>query len=372
MKSISLFFVEMQCIQDNKFFKLFNKKQLMIFPEFSEFLIKWYQSQKRDLPWRNTSNAYYVWLSEIILQQTRVVQGLPYYLKFIDKYPTINDLANAPESEVLKLWQGLGYYSRARNLHQTAKIVSQKFNNIFPKTYAEIKQLKGIGDYTASAISSICYNEAVAVVDGNVFRVLSRIFNIDIPINTSEGMKYFKNLATELLDKNRAGLHNQAIMEFGAIHCKPQLPNCSTCIFSEKCLALSLKKVNELPVKLKKTIIKNRYFNYLLMIDNLQNTLFEQRKGKDIWNGLYQFPLIESNQPIQQEEIIAQIQQKYPKIISVEKFSEKTHKLSHQHIFPTFWVIHTDNLLENSIPLHEIHRFPMPILIANFLKKLQI
>lgn len=344
----------------------------MLFPEFSELLIEWYHSQKRDLPWRNTPEAYHVWISEIILQQTRVAQGLPYYLKFINKYPTINKLADASESEILKLWQGLGYYSRAKNLHQTAKYITYELDGIFPKTYSEIIKLKGIGDYTASAIASICYGEPVAVVDGNVYRVLSRVFNIETPINTSKGAKYFKDLATELLSKTQAGIHNQAIMDFGAIQCKPQSPNCFQCIFSEKCLAFALKKTGELPVKIGKTKIRNRYFNYLLLIDNQMNTFFNRREEKDIWHGLYEFPLLETIHPSSEKNIISYVKKTYSRIISIKKIEEKVHKLSHQHIFATFWVIHIDDFFEKGIAFSKIHHLPMPILTVNFLKKLQI
>lgn len=340
----------------------------MNFPEFSSILIKWYQAQKRDLPWRHTSNPYFVWLSEIILQQTRVVQGLPYYLRFVEKYPTIHDLANASQDEVFKLWQGLGYYSRAKNLHETAKKVSLEFGGDFPTNYAEIIKLKGIGDYTASAIASICYNEAVAVVDGNVYRVLSRIFGVDIPINSTQGIAYFKELASELLDKNQAGLHNQALMEFGAIQCKPQSPDCNSCVFSEKCVAFSEKKVEELPVKIKKGNIKNRYFHYIVPIDFQQNTLFELRKDKDIWQGLYEFPLIEVQNEVTETEIVQKIQEKFSKIISIEAFPQKVHKLSHQHIYAIFWVIIIENELFTGCSLEEVKQLPTSILTANFLK----
>ena len=228
--------------------------------------MNWYATAQRDLPWRGTTDPYKVWLSEIILQQTRVVQGLPYYQRFISNYPTITDLANAPEEEVLKLWQGLGYYSRAKNLHHTAQYIATELGGIFPKTYKELVKLKGIGDYTASAIASFCYNEPCPVVDGNVYRVLSRVFGIATPINSTQGTKEFKALAHECLDKANAGVYNQAIMEFGALQCTPQSPDCTNCVLRDHCWAFHHNKVNELPVKLKKITIKKRYFTPLKVI----------------------------------------------------------------------------------------------------------
>ena len=232
---------------------------------FSKLLILWYIDHKRELPWRLTKNPYAIWISEIILQQTRVAQGLPYYNAFISTFPTINDLAKAPEEKVLKLWQGLGYYSRARNLHVTAKYISNNLKGEFPSNFKGLIQLKGVGDYTASAIASICFNEPTAVVDGNVYRVLSRYFGISTPINSTQGIKEFKNLAQELIDASQPGIYNQAIMEFGARHCKPKNPDCTSCIFNDKCVALQKRMVSELPVKLKKVTIKKCYYNYLVI-----------------------------------------------------------------------------------------------------------
>jgi len=207
--------------------------------KFSNQLIYWYLNNRRDLPWRKTTNPYHIWLSEIILQQTRVDQGMDYYLKFIQNFPTVNDLAIAPEEKVLKLWQGLGYYSRARNLHFSAKYIVNELNSVFPSTYNDIIKLKGVGDYTASAVSSICFNEPMAVVDGNVYRVLARYFGILTPINTSKGIKEFKKLAQQLLNKEDPATNNQAIMEFGARMCKPQNPDCNSCPLNDSCSALA-------------------------------------------------------------------------------------------------------------------------------------
>ena len=232
---------------------------------FSNKLISWYLQNKRDLPWRKTKNPYFVWLSEIMLQQTRVAQGMSYYLKFTETFPTVFDLAKADESTVLKMWQGLGYYSRARNLHATAKHIAFELDGKFPSTYKEIVKLKGIGDYTASAIASICFTEPTAVVDGNVYRVLSRYFGIETPINSSAGNKEFKELAQTLIDTLKPGTYNQAIMDFGAIQCKPKNPICLFCPFSESCVALQKNKIDTLPVKDKKTKVRDRYFNYLVL-----------------------------------------------------------------------------------------------------------
>ena len=240
---------------------------------FSSGLLKWYKKNKRELPWRNETDAYKIWLSEIILQQTQVIQGTSYYLKFTKNYPKIGQLANATEDEVLKMWQGLGYYSRARNLHATAKFIQKEHKGVFPANYNDIKALRGIGDYTAAAISSFAFNLPHAVVDGNVYRVLSRLFGIETPIDSGQGKKEFQLLATDLMDKKDPGQYNQAIMEFGSQYCKPNKPNCEACIFSSKCFAFKAEKVNEFPVKVKKIKIKNRYLNYVVLADKKQNIL---------------------------------------------------------------------------------------------------
>tara|TARA_R110002124_G_scaffold103927_2_gene253323 strand:+ start:991 stop:2037 length:1047 start_codon:yes stop_codon:yes gene_type:complete len=338
--------------------------------EFSNQLIYWYLQNDRDLPWRKIKKPYFIWLSEIMLQQTRVNQGLSYYKTFIKEFPTVFDLANAPESKVLKLWQGLGYYSRARNLHYSAKYIANELNGKFPSNYQEIKKLKGVGDYTASAISSICFDEPQAVVDGNVYRVLARYFGIKTPINSSAGIKEFKELAQTLIDKNQPGTHNQAIMDFGALHCKPQNPLCDTCIFNTRCVALQTKKIKELPVKEKKIKIRKRYFNYLVFVSDDNKTILSERKGKGIWQGLYQFPLIETEKSVS----IKELQTENKKLIqAIEKcvlFNEKEiiHKLSHQHLHTKFWIIKRDKLVENQVDWRTIEKYPVPILIANFLK----
>lgn len=342
--------------------------------EFSKILIKWYLNNKRDLPWRKTTDPYHVWLSEIMLQQTRVEQGLPYYLSFIQAFPSVFDLAKASQEKVLKLWQGLGYYSRARNLHETAKYVAFELNGVFPGNYKELKNLKGVGDYTASAVASICYNEAVPVVDGNVYRVLSRCFDVETPINSTAGIKEFKMLAGELLDKDNPSLFNQGLMEFGALHCKPCNPHCESCPFNDTCLALKHRKVRELPVKLKKKKVTKRYFNYLVFSSEEKKTLLQQRKGKGIWEGLYEFPLIESLEPITSETFISEekIHEKTGVIAeNVILYNEKplVHKLSHQHIYTHFWMVNSEALNEKGIPKEKVRNYPVPVLIQNFLEE---
>lgn len=339
---------------------------------FAKILRVWYLQNKRDLPWRRTHDPYRIWLSEIMLQQTRVEQGLPYYLKFIKAFPTVNDLANAPQEKVLKLWQGLGYYSRARNLHETAIYISRELKGNFPGSFKELLKLKGVGDYTASAIASTCYKEPVAAVDGNVFRVLARYFNIDTPVNSGGAVKEFKNLSQELLGDEDPWIYNQAIMEFGATHCKPKNPLCATCPLSNGCLALKYQKIEQLPVKLKKGSIKNRYFNYIVFVSPKNTTLLEQRVGKGIWEGLYQFPLVETENPLTETEFLNEV--KFLKFkgsgsAKVTLYNEEPiiHKLTHQHIHARFWIIKRTNLPGEPVMRNKIKDYPVPVLIANFL-----
>jgi len=339
---------------------------------FSNTLAYWYLHNKRDLPWRNTTNPYYIWLSEIILQQTRVDQGMAYYFKFIAQFPTINNLALASEEQVLKLWQGLGYYSRARNLHFSAKYIVNELDGIFPNTYNDLIKLKGVGDYTASAIASICFNEATAVVDGNVYRVLARYFGVFTPINISKGIKEFKTLAQELIDPSIPGTHNQAIMEFGARMCKPQNPDCEICPLNSSCISLSSNSIKELPVKENKLKIKKRFFNYLVIQTPNNKTKIVQRK-KGIWLNLYEFPLVETSNEIDEKELI---QHKYfdelfeSKSTSIKLFNNDViiHKLTHQHINTKFWIVNTSESSNFTTNWNEIHTFPVSTLVDNFLK----
>lgn len=342
--------------------------------KFSNSLIQWYLQNKRDLPWRNNSNPYTIWLSEIMLQQTRVAQGLPYFLRFTNAFPDVFDLAKATEEEVLKLWQGLGYYSRARNLHQTAKKIASEFNGEFPKTYIELVKLKGIGEYTAAAIASFAYNEDVPVVDGNVFRVLARYFDIDTDIASSAAKKEFTQLANELLPTGKANIFNQAIMEFGALQCVPKNPDCGNCIFNTSCLALKNKKVAKLPVKLKKLKVRHRFFNYLVFSDSTNKTIVRKRTEKGIWHNLYEFPLLETEKDDTIQNLLELIQNQNfvnNTIDTLELWNSETliHKLSHQHLYIKFWKIKVNGTIENGIDCISASELPYPIVIYNFIEK---
>lgn len=342
---------------------------------FAKKLIDWYLENKRDLPWRGTKNPYPIWLSEIILQQTRVAQGTPYYLSFLTTFPNIKLLANAPQEQVLKLWQGLGYYSRARNLHQAAKYVVNELDGEFPNTYKGLLELKGVGDYTASAVGSICFDLPTAVVDGNVYRVLSRIFGIATPINSTQGIKEFKTLAQALLDTRQPGTFNQAMMEFGARHCVPQNPACGHCIFNKECDAFKNNQVRMLPVKLKKLKIKKRYFNYIVLLSEDHQTILKQRMKKGIWQQLYEFPLVETTKEITKAELrkeasFSEISETYG-IASVTLYKEKAvvHKLSHQHLYTRFWIAQSNAKWEDGISVAGIREFAVPVLISNFISE---
>ena len=264
---------------------------------FTSQLLSWYKPEQRALPWKAISNPYFIWLSEIILQQTRVEQGLPYYLKFIAAYPTVIELANAMDDDVMKLWEGLGYYSRARNMLVAARYIRDELQGNFPETYSAVLALKGVGPYTAAAVVSFAYNQPYAVVDGNVYRVLARYFNIDTPIDSTLGKKQFNQLAQQCLDDKQAGIYNQAIMDFGATLCKPQQPLCEQCPMQTKCKGLQAGTIKRLPIKEKKVKKRTRYF-YFLEIHAEEELVLTQRVDKDIWQQLYQFPLIETDQQL--------------------------------------------------------------------------
>lgn len=312
--------------------------------EFTDEILNWYDQNKRDLPWRNVNSPYFIWLSEIILQQTRVDQGLSYYEKFVTTFPTINDLAKASEDEVLKNWQGLGYYSRARNLHTTAKTIVEKNNGEFPESYEEIIQLKGIGPYTAAAISSFAFKQKKAVVDGNVYRVLSRYFGISTPIDSSKGKKQFEELANLLIDEKHPDLFNHAIMDFGAIQCTPKSPNCIECPLVDNCEAFHQNIIDKLPVKEKKTKVRNRYFNYLV-VEKGNSFLFEKRNENDIWKNMFQFPLIETKKeqtssPFNELSNISESE--------IRLVYETLHVLSHQKLYVKFWKVSDHNLFKSN------------------------
>lgn len=339
---------------------------------FSQKILHWYSENKRSLPWRSTRDPYKIWLSEIILQQTRVVQGEPYYLKFVENFPNVQDLANASEEKVLKLWQGLGYYSRARNLHATAKIVVKEYDGHFPNSYNELLKLKGVGDYTASAIASICFDEPQPVVDGNVYRVLARHFGVAIPINSTKGVKYFKRLAMEVMDRKNIRDYNQGIMEFGAIQCAPKKPYCLLCPLNESCVALEKNLVQILPIKENKTKVRKRNFNYLVWLDPNNKTILNQRRGKGIWQNLWEFPLLESENELNEKEVREELKEMATDDDSFRLllYNESliVHKLSHQHLYTRFWIIESNIELENSISLEDLESYPVPVLISDFIK----
>lgn len=339
----------------------------------SSKLISWYKKHKRDLPWRNINDPYKIWLSEIILQQTQVVQGLNYYIKFTETFPTVTDLANADEDKVMRLWQGLGYYSRARNLHAAAKTIKINNKGKFPNTYETIKELKGVGDYTAAAISSFAFGLPYAVVDGNVYRVLARLFNIDTPINSTKGKKDFQFLADELLNKKQPALHNSAIMEFGALWCKPQNPKCGECTLQENCLAFENNTVALLPVKNNKIKIKNRYLHYFIF--NYKNNVYiQKRTEKDIWQNLYEFYLIETAQAAPPDQLLKDkglkaLAQDF-EITSIN--ISKKHILSHQHLHAVFYELTVKTPIKSAhllkIKRSDLNNFGFSQLINKYLK----
>jgi A/G-specific adenine glycosylase len=330
--------------------------------QFQDIITDWYDKNKRNLPWRNTNNPYFIWLSEIILQQTRVDQGLPYFEKFVNHYPSVDELANAEEQNILNDWQGLGYYSRARNLHKTAKEVVEINQGKFPETYTELLKLTGIGPYTAAAIASFAFNEVKAVVDGNVYRVLSRVYDIEEAIDSTQGKKTFELLANELIDKKNPATYNQAIMEFGALQCVPANPNCDVCPLQFQCLAFKNKTIAQRPVKAKKTKVTARHFVYLIELSAHKTIRIEKREGKGIWQNLYQFPLIEFDSTDEKTNFLSKLDSKF---IS----QEYKHILSHQQLFAHFAVVEPSNEIPRNqleIALSELSNFPIPRLIDKF------
>ena len=336
----------------------------------SSILISWYLEKKRNLPWRNTRNPYHIWVSEVVLQQTRVAQGLDYYLQFISHFPTISSLANAHEDDVLKQWQGLGYYSRARNLQKGARQVQEIYNGILPNNYEQLLKITGIGPYTAAAIASFAFNEPVALADGNVNRVLSRLFGMFDPINSTVGAKLILTKATEILDRANPATHNQAIMEFGATHCTPKKPKCTECPLQQICYAYIHDQIAVLPIKIAKGATRDRYFHYVLFIHH--NSIYvKKRPVDDIWRGLYEFPVLEtisSEQPSTSEwknllntNTIPLLQKNY------------RHLLSHQTIYASFYVARSEEpAFEKSheikkIPIAEISQYPVHKLISRFI-----
>lgn len=343
---------------------------------FTENLIEWYHENKRDLPWRKTKDPYLIWLSEVLLQQTRVQQGLPFYHSFVEAFPTISLLAMAEEREVLRLWQGLGYYSRARNLHAAAKYIVQQFEGQLPDSYDGLIKLKGIGAYTAAAIASFAFQENVAVVDGNVYRVLARVFGIHSDIASGAGAKEFSLLANKLLPDKNVSTYNQAIMEFGALQCTPVAPRCTICPLAAICIANKKGIQHLLPVKSKKLKKKQRYFSYLAFKYKDVYLMHERHEG-DIWTGLFEFKLIEKESLESIEFLLDQEELSFQELIILSESREYKHILTHQTIFAKFWTLEVDskaklNLLQKKYRLSaytrdEIKALPKPVLIIKFL-----
>ena len=341
---------------------------------FTQTLQEWYAVNKRDLPWRHTQDPYLIWISEIILQQTRVAQGYDYFVRFVRRFPDVKALASASEEEVLKYWQGLGYYSRARNLHEAARSMKE---GKFPATYEEVRALKGVGDYTAAAICSLAYGMPYAVVDGNVYRVLARYFGIDAPIDSGKGKKLFAGLADEMLDKKRPAEYNQAIMDFGALQCVPRDPACNVCPLAESCAARAEGKVAQLPVKQHKTQTANRYFNYLYVRMG-EDILLHKRTGDDIWKNLYELPLIEVDHNMQETELLASgafralFAEGETPLVRVMQRGVK-HVLSHRVIYANFYGV---ELPQNSrsfsgytrIKIADLENYALPRLVHAFLE----
>jgi A/G-specific adenine glycosylase len=341
---------------------------------FQHEIVKWYQLNKRDLPWRHTQDAYVIWLSEIIMQQTRVEQGLPYFNRFLTEFPTVADFAAATETRVLNLWQGLGYYSRGRNMHHTAQQVMSIYQGIFPVQYHELLKLKGIGTYTAAAISSFAAGESRAVVDGNVFRVIARYFGIATPINSTEGKKQFETIAQELIHHQDPMVYNQAIMEFGALQCKPKSPDCSSCPLQLGCEARRKQLVTILPVKLKKLVVKVRHFNYLILQKGAE-LLVKKRASGDIWQHLYDFPLIETDDLVDypDETLIESAKKMFGNQVVLTPLVTKKHVLTHQIIYVRFFVLanYIVNFKQDTSMIWagsaELNDLPQPKVITNFI-----
>ena len=334
---------------------------------FTNLLLEWYGTGKRSMPWKETKDPYKIWISEIILQQTRVSQGTDYYIRFVERFPDIATLAEATEDEVLALWKGLGYYTRARNIHASAQLIMHSYDGVFPSTYKEIIQLKGIGPYTAAAISSFAFDLAHPVVDGNVIRVISRYFGIEEPVDDRLIRKQIDQLAEELIDRQRPSDYNQAIMDLGAMVCAPRSPNCAECCMENSCVAYNKKRTNRIPLKAKKIKKRHRYYHYLVIEDS-QFILLKKRKEKDIWQGLYDFPCIEKSSetiPTINEinDLLSEIGLSTLSIKSVEISKTLRQTLTHQYINGIFYDIPAK--IEN-LELKEGYSFAMKENLSNF------
>ncbi len=342
---------------------------------FSDKVVEWYLKHKRDLPWRHTNDPYKIWLSEIILQQTRVAQGLPYYHRFLETFPTVRHLAVATEQEVLRLWQGLGYYTRARNLHKCAKTVATEYGGSFPTNYQDLLQLPGIGEYSAAAIASFSYKEPVAVVDGNVFRVLSRVFGIHEEVNSPKGRNVFKLLADDLLNRRSPDLHNQGVMEFGALQCVPKSPLCSSCDLKPMCYAAQNNLQSVLPKKLKAKASRTR-FVYYMVAQRGKSLLMRKRAEKDIWYGMYDFHSIENDEPLLQDDVLRKVKESFGENLTASnlRISEGyKHILTHQVILARFVLISGGKFQrpkDKNLKFYTFERIndlPKPVLITRFL-----
>ena len=344
---------------------------------FENQLVKWYLNNKRELPWRENIDPYRVWISEIILQQTRVVQGEKYFNNFIKKFPSLESLSSADESEVLKMWKGLGYYNRAINIHKTSKKITNTLNGIFPNTYNELIKLNGIGDYTASAISSICFNEYNPVVDGNVLRLISRYYGLKTPIDSLKGQRNIREIGKKLISKvSNPGDFNQAMMEYGALVCSP-FPDCESCIFSSRCVAYMNKEVDAIPVKSKKKKPKERFLNYIVFIDSKHKTIVNKRTNKDIWYKLNEFPLIESKTEIKNINTLTDFKKLIDNssltiIKEKEKIYRVKHILSHQILYISFYQISVKEIITSGVHLSSLNNYNFPVPITNFINKLLI
>lgn len=342
-------------------------------PQFVTKVLEWYRINGRKLPWRATQDPYKIWLSEIILQQTRVDQGLPYYEAFVKRFPNVQSLAAADEQEVLNLWQGLGYYSRARNLHASAKMVCEVYDGVFPDTYLELKKLKGVGDYTAAAIASFAYREAVPAIDGNVYRVLSRYFDIDTPIDSSQGKKQFKELSQSLVSSEYPDDYNQAMMEMGAMVCTPKKPNCDQCPVENSCaLRFDERKVNY-PFKSKKVKVSKRVFHYMVSDSEYGIFLHKRSSDKDIWRNLYEFPLIES-ELLNKDNLEELLKQHFGPLSTLHAHKGVVeHKLSHQHLTVHFWkadLVGLDSRVYQKVSWEKLVDYPVPRVVEQHLNQL--
>ena len=334
---------------------------------FSNKLINWYNHNKRDLPWRKTKDPYKIWVSEIILQQTRIEFGIKYYNKFLKRYPDVKNLANSKEIDLMKIWEGLGYYSRAINMLKTAKIVLNSFNGVFPLEYEQLIQLPGVGDYTASAISSICNDELQVVVDGNVLRFLSRMHKIDLPIESIKTKKYFKKLGFKLIQDVKPGDFNQALMDYGSTICKPKKFDCNSCLFSIDCKAYNSNSVENYPVKKKKIKLKDRFLNYVVVVTNDNKTQIKKRDSSGIWKNLYEFPLIETKIETSAKQISKELDLNLKDLLSVKKIN---HRLSHQLLHITFFVYKVDYQLDDLVDINALASYPFPKPINKFISEL--